>query len=460
MAFGCALFIVWRAVTPRSTRVFGYAGAAIAAGSLYQHLVSEGLRWQMFLLYAAVGVLVIVTFWEILSPDEPMAGYVRALGLGLVALLALGVTLVLPLVFPVVDIPNPDAPVGTVTVRLTDESRKEAYGPDPGGPRYLAMQIWYPAEISDRDRLAPWVDDLDAIGPIASEYLGFPGFFLSHLEYSETGSYASASVADGVYPVIVYSHGWAGMRSVAFDQAETLAAAGYIVVAVDHTYGALGTVLPDGTVAALDPQALPDEGTVSRDDYADASNLLVMTFASDLKFVFDQIEEIAAGRRSVGVDLAPHMKAGELGVYAHSTGGGAAIVACGADDRCGALLGFDPWLVPLTEEEVLVGMDQPFGSLTSEAWSDHANVAELDTFYGIIPQPDARLCIAGTAHRDFTLLTRLSPLAPYVGLSGVLPGERTSEIVNGALVAFFDDHMKDSGGGLDEFASSVPEFGC
>ena len=460
IAAGCALFIIWRAVTPRSTRVFGYAGAAIAAGSFYQHLITEGLRWQMALLYAAAGVLVAVTFWEILSPDEPMAGNLRALGLGSVALLGLGVTLILPLVFPVIDIADPGAPVGTVTIRLTDDTREEAYGPEPGGPRHLAMQIWYPAAPSESDRLAPWVDDLDAIGPLASEYLGFPSFFLSHLRYSETGSYSSAAVAEGEFPVVVYSHGWAGLRSVAFDQAETLAAAGYIVVAVDHTYGALGTVLPDGEVAALDPNALPDEDRVSAERYAEASNLLVMTYAADLAFVFDEVEAIARGRRDTGVDLAAHMQPGGVGVYAHSTGGGAGVVLCGADDRCQALLGFDPWLVPLTDDELAVGMSQPFASINSEAWSEHANVPRLDTFYDIIERPGARLCLAGTAHRDFTLLPQLSPLAPYVGLSGTLPGERTSEILNGALVAFFDQHMKSSSAGLSEYATSISEFDC
>lgn len=460
IAFGITFFIVWRALTPRATRVFGYLGAVITAGSVYQHLVVEGLRWQMALLYAAAFVVIVATFWEILSPDEPMAGRMRALGLAVVALLALVVTLVLPLAFPVVDIGDPVAPVGTVTVRLTDESRTEQYGPTPGGPRQLAMQIWYPASSTEGLPRAPWVDDLEEIGPLASEYLGFPSFFLSHLAYSETGSYAVAPVADGVFPVIVYSHGWAGLRSVAFDQPEALAADGYIVVAVDHTYGALGSVLSDGSVAALDPRALPDADTVTREEYAEASHALVLTFADDILFVFDELETISAGDLALSVDLAPHMDLENLGVFAHSTGGGGAVVACGLDARCDALLGFDPWLVPLSDAEVTVGVEQPFASLNSEAWAEHANVPKLDLFYSISSEAGPRLCIEGTAHRDFTLLPRLSPLAPYVGLGGTLGGERTSEIVNGSLLAFFDEHLRNEGQGLAAYSESVPEFGC
>lgn len=460
IAAGIAFFVIWRAFTPRSVRVFGYAGAVVAAGSAYQHLIVEGIRWQMVLLYAALLVVVVATFWEVLSPDEPMAGRLRGIGLGAVALLGLAVTLILPLVFPVIDVQDPTAPVGTVAVRLVDDSRSETYGPSPGEPRQLALQIWYPAATTDGYPRAPWVDDLDAIGPLASEYLGFPSFFLSHLKFSDTGSYAAAPVAAGTFPVVLYSHGWAGLRSVAFDQLEALAAEGYIVVAADHTYGALGTLLADGTVAALDPRALPDEDTVTREEYAEASNALVMTFAADILFVLDELEGIASGDLTMSIDLASHMDVGRIGIFGHSTGGGAAAVACGLDDRCDALLGLDPWLVPLSAEEVSVGVSQPFASLNSGAWSDHPNVAKLDLFYEVSPNAGPRLCIEGTAHRDFTLLPRLSPLAQYVGLGGSLGGERTSEIVNGALIAFFDEHLRGTGPGLDSFAGTVPEFGC
>jgi hypothetical protein len=60
------------------------------------------------------------------------------------------------------------------------------------------------------------------------------------------------------YPIILFSHGWNGFNAQNTGQALQLASHGYVVVGVQHTYGAVITVFPDGTVAKNNPSALPD----------------------------------------------------------------------------------------------------------------------------------------------------------------------------------------------------------
>ncbi|HKZ28317.1 MAG TPA: hypothetical protein VJ482_01605 [Acidimicrobiia bacterium] len=118
-------------------------------------------------------------------------------------------------------------------------------------------------------RWGPWTDDLDQIGPAGAERLGFPSFVLDHLALARTHSYPDAPLSDAEerYPVIVYSHGWTGFRTVNVDQSEALASHGYVVVSIDHTYGSIVTVFPDGRSVGLDQNALPEGEDVGEEAY-------------------------------------------------------------------------------------------------------------------------------------------------------------------------------------------------
>ncbi len=155
-----------------------------------------------------------------------------------------------------------------MSVELTFPDRLEPYGPQPDTtPRRIMVQVWYPAEADDGAEPGPWTDDFDVIGPAMSRRLGFPGFFLSHTRYSRSHSFEDAPPLSGLFPLVIYSHGWTGFRGIAVNQAESLASHGYIVVAADHTYGAVITRFRDGTIAGFDPVALPDEATVEPEVY-------------------------------------------------------------------------------------------------------------------------------------------------------------------------------------------------
>ena len=445
-----AVFAVWPVITGRPRRPWGYLPGIFIVGALIMHVREEGIRWQMYAVYLVAVATVVAIVWDAVAPQPddgtPPGGRIKAANRALGAVVGIGVLAAPALLLPVVVMSPPAGPVGTVVFHAIDGDRLERYGPTPGQPREVAVQVWYPA-VANENPQAKFVDQLDEFAPAAAEYLGFPAFTLGHLEYAEMGSTVGPEVADGStqYPVLLYSHGWGGFKSVAFNEAEALAASGYVVIAVDHTYGALVTSL-SGATAALDPQALPEADEVGDVAYAAASQQLVDTFREDLDLALEIAEELAAGSHEITV-LAGRIDMESIGVWGHSTGGGAAIEFCGTDDRCDAVYGLDPWVEPVDVDLLVRGIEIPLAAIRSEEWTDRPNEVPLAALFEASPLSEPLRCITGTAHRDFTLLPRLSPLTQYLGMSGTLSPERSSALVETQLVSFFDRELKGVGDG-------------
>ncbi|MBI5830378.1 MAG: hypothetical protein HZB20_12770, partial [Chloroflexi bacterium] len=261
---------------------------AVNVGLVILHLVVERYRWQMVPAYALTGVVFLLTLPRLRRPAPPAApGRVRALLVGAVGVPAVVVAAAAPVLFPVLRFPTPTGPykVGTVSYDLLDPSRAETYTPAPDDKREIMVQVWYPASPAPGTHTGPWLDRLDLTGPIIARYINLPSFALAHAGLVRTNSYPDAPVSEGEarYPVVVYSHGWNGFRAVNTNQMEALASHGYIAVSIDHTYGAMFTVFPDGRVALNNPDALPDNAPP--DEYQKDSETVEATYAADIRFV-------------------------------------------------------------------------------------------------------------------------------------------------------------------------------
>jgi hypothetical protein len=277
-------------------------------------------------------------------------------------------------------------------------------------------------------------------GPTIATYLKLPSFILDHATLVKTNAYSAAplSNAETKYPVVIYSHGWNGFRNINTNQMESLASQGYIAVAIDHTYGAIVTVFSDGRVALNNPLALPSGAP--DDVYQKASQVLEATYAADIRFVIDQLEKMNAGE--IDPRFAGRLDLDRLGLFGHSTGGGAVVLACSQDVRCKAGLGQDAWVEPLPKSILPVAPPQPFLFIDSEQWSTGNNQNRLKEIYNGLPAGGYHAIILGTRHYDFTLMPLLTPLAPLLKLKGPLEGNRTLQIVTDYLIAFFDRELK------------------
>ncbi len=444
----------------------GWMALALIAALVLQGIV-EGFRWQLIPLHAgAVGLAIGDLIW-----DERRVRGVRRFRravLGIPGVLSL---LVLPVALPIPELPTPTGAfeVGTMMFVIDDPDRIEIFGlpepdpeaetqptideveeeEDPGEPRRIVVQAWYPADVDGGLAPALWNPDLDVVGPALARRFGFPGFVLDHVDEVRSSSFPGAQPLDGRLPVVLYSHGWAGFRTLALNQLESIASHGYLVLAADHAHGAIASRFPDtGEVVYLDERALPDEQTTDPDDYQDATEELVETFADDLILILDQLELGEEGELAAIADTADLER---IGLFGHSTGGGAAARVCLVDERCDAVAGLDAWVEPIPDRFVARELQIPSMFIRSDEWRELPNDRRLRGMSERSPAISYWIGLEGAGHYDFVLTPALSPYAETLGLKGPIPLERVVPILDDYLNGFFDRYLIGVGGAvLDE----------
>ena len=439
LAFAAVFAVAWPAVfgvRPRRGVV-----AVLLTSTLVFQLQVEGFRWQLIPLYAlAIGLAA----GDVFFLDRELKWSSR-ISRGLFGMTGVALATALAIILPVPDLPVPSGPhaIGTFNVELVDIDRVELYGPTPGGPRRLVVQVWYPATAPETlEDFLPWSADWDVVAPELSRTLGFPSWFLNHTQYIRSNAIEDPPIAEGAFPVVIYSHGWTGFRTVAINQIENLVSNGYVVIAPDHTFGAVVTRFESGEVITYDPAALPDEEEIGEEAYKEAAANLVATFASDIVSVLDALDEGEAGpfrRVAASVDLT------RIGIYGHSTGGGAAVQVCLEDERCGAVLGMDAWVEPLPDKVIKIEATRPSLYMRSDKWRGDENDAILMGIAGRSQVVSYVLGIEGAHHNDFVITPLFSPLAAQLGLKGPIPAGRVLPIIDNYLLGFFDVFLLGTG---------------
>jgi len=416
-------------------------------GILAIHLGIEGDRWQMIPLYSITIVLLAQWTYHLIkrksNPTTPLKASRLRAGIGLTLSI---ISILPPILLPIPSTPTGPYKVGTLSMVLVDDNRYEIYSETPNQPRKLMVQLWYPAEVSKKAKVTTWMDDIDILGPAIAKYLELPSFFLDHIKYARAHSYLQAPLSNDFskYPVLLFSHGWNGFRAQNTYQVEELASHGYIVIAPDHTFGAVASVFPDGTVAYNNPQALPTGTDIPDEDFQNTADVLGQQWAGDLSFILDYLgnfeDNIGSGITSNRLDFD------RIGAFGHSTGGGAVIQFCGQDTRCKVIMGMDPYLDPVSSQLLESGLDIPVLGLFSEAWikrggrnEDQFTLLQTHTSNDVF-----KYWIKGTTHFDFSDLPAFSPLAHTLGLKGSINGPRALRIINDYTLDFFNHYLKES----------------
>ena len=208
--------------------------------------------------------------------------------------------------------------------------------------------------------------------------------------------------------MILFSHGWNGFNAQNTGQALQLASHGFVVVTVQHPYGAVVTVFDDGTIARNNPAALPE----------DAPDRGIRPCRRQAGRPVGRRPGLRSGlhdrtkQRMQPVHSLTSLTLSRVGAYGHSTGGGAAIQFCGTDPRCKALLGQDPFMRPVSTEVLESGVTQPAFFMFSQAWTDDVNSLnnrQFKPFYANSKDTIGAISIDGTTHYDFSDLPLALP---------------------------------------------------
>jgi predicted dienelactone hydrolase len=415
--------------------------------ALGYHLFFEGARWQMIPLYVLAVVLIPIGIRKVMHPEQYFSKSITILA---TILLIIGAAL--PALLPVPVFPEPQGPydVGTTSFYWVDEDRLEAYSPDadqvyadpPSQFRRVMVQVWYPASAGQAGEPAPYLPDgiIDAYAMAKS--FGFPDFFLSHFALAKTNALLGAPLATCFeqWPLLLFSHGWNGMRYQNTAQMEALASQGFIVFAPEHAYGAVISVYPDMQATYNKPGALPSG--VSDDEYAAAATILGQSWVGDLVFTLDQIEHLQSG--DIPSIFSGHLDTNRIGMLGHSTGGGAVLQTCWQDQRCQAVVGEDPWLVPYNRAMPANGLTQPTLNMFSESWVREPNLSLANQLWQNQPASSQRMTILGTKHYDFSDISLYSPLGTALALKGPISAKREINLFNDFLIGFFEKHLVDN----------------
>ncbi len=166
-------------------------------------------------------------------------------------------------------------PVGTRTIDLVDDSRPNVKGT---GSRPVKVELWYPstaAAVAGMDR-----------------YIVTLG-----VDIARTPTYRDVAIAPGPFPLVLFSHGNAGIRFQSIFLAAQLASHGYIVASPDH-YGNTFLDIGQGIVDPLESSAI--------------NRPLDMTFL---------LNELTTKNATPGDFLAGAIDLDKVGMSGHSFGG-------------------------------------------------------------------------------------------------------------------------------------------
>lgn len=356
-------------------------------------------------------------------------------------ILAFFLSIIFHMAFPVTAMEFPSGPydVGTQIYDWTDHERLETYGDEAGtNLRKIKVQAWYPANTVEGFEQLPWIPEGRVVSRKLARTFYFPPFMLDQSEEVLSNSYLKAPVLsqDKGYPVVVLSHGWSGFRTLHSDLGELLASHGFIVLGIDHTYGAPVVVFENGEEVSIDGEALP-----GRDDpdFLKYAEVFINTYAEDISFVLDVITDSDGNQMDEA--LRSLLDLNKIGLLGHSTGGGAGVKVAAMDPRVRGIMGLDPWVEPLSNNIVKKETTASYLFLRSEEWKGHKNDVNLCEVLNNNNQAEL-FQIQGTTHVDFTMIYMYSPMTSVVGLTGSLDRDRFEEIQETFVLEFFESSLQ------------------
>lgn len=336
-------------------------------------------------------------------------------------------------------------PVGVTTVLLEDHARPDA----EGKPRPLLTEIWYPAAAEEKDLPKNKLSDFYARGTNeqlnAALKMAFKIDLAENDKTFQNHSIRDARIAEGKWPLILFSHGNGGMRSQSTFLCDHLASHGYIVVSPDHTGNASLTVVDGKLITML---------SGSREQAAKDR-------PKDISFLIDCMTRFNNGadsRFSGKIDLE------QIGVTGHSFGGYTATAVIETDPRVDAIAPMAAVTSTRTNFEVPV--------LAILATEDDTIKAEgnarIRTYYAESKGPRYLVEFKNAGHYSFTDMWQFNPTFG----DGVGEGKRITNgeplkyldlptvfrLTNGYTTAFFGKFLKGEAG-YDSYlkANQLPE---
>ncbi len=285
--------------------------------------------------------------------------------------------------------------------------------------------------------------------------------------YTDTGEYRKLNVkmwypgnAQGVYPLIVFSHGGISSKSSNESLYHELASNGYVVCSIDHTYHCLSTTDEDGHTTWIDNdymhELFVEDAKSDRQQSYEYYQKWMKIRTGDISFVIDHILQEAENDEA---DTAYRLiNTARIGVMGHSAGGSAALGIGRMRDDVSAVIALEsPFMCDITgvEDGEFAFVDEIYpvpvlNVYSDSSWSHLAEWPQYAENHALLSDTDAtafNVHISGVGHFSLTDLALASPL-----LTRIFNGQKSTtdpryclRIINKVCLEFFDCYLKGEG---------------
>lgn len=293
-----------------------------------------------------------------------------------------------PQELPVQD-PGANGPwkAGVRTVQLTDPARN----------RKMSVDIWYPVDPGTTDGTANEYKLESLVGTLAS--MGSPA------RRNATPAIAPAGLAGASssgWPLVVFSHGYGGIRFQSYFATERLATHGFVVVAPDH---------PGNTL--LDIAQLGNDGAAAQS---------AIDRPLDVMFVIDHA---IAGTLGVNVAVDPS----RIGITGHSFGGWTALEVMRRDPRVDIAFPMAPGFRNGATDDFVATLARPLLLIGGSADGTCEFPANQQDPYDKAQLPKYLLEVMNAGHLDFSNLCEV-PIAKQFIDDGCDPAKIDPAVVH------------------------------
>ncbi len=290
-------------------------------------------------------------------------------------------------------------------------------------------------------------------------------------------------VAEGEFPLVIFSHGAFGYYQSNYSTYAELASNGYIVVALDHPHHAFFTNDSDGNMVLVDMEFITNA--------VDFANLYMMTdeeaFAlsqewmklrtDDMNFVLDTIknanessmlsEAFCTENEADVLNVISAINTDKIGLMGHSMGGATSVALGRSRTDVDAVIDLDGSM--LSEIKSVNNCEFEYVSepytvplLDFRKETDYNEIEQLSNIgiykdnyeYGFVAVNDyivnnsengRSVVFKNAGHMDFTDLPMFSPFLGSMLGTGDVDSEEFMYTVNGIVLNWFDYYLKDEG---------------
>jgi len=360
--------------------------------------------------------------------------------------------------------------VGITYLSFIDDDRKELFDNNQESNREITVKAWYPSDTA----FIPEPYLLKAEAEFAVKYLQFPEIFKALKTNSSRD--VPLSSKENTYPILIFSHGFGEHYSQNSILMEELASHGYIVFSISHHYECKFSSYPDGRFIYIDmnnlrlqkimqemsnPKAMElYQKMFSANNDGERMQVFVETskiiptgliespknWAEDISFFMDQLEGINQEdkifREKLNLD--------RIGVFGMSLGGIASSEISLSDKRIKACVNIDGGIYGAALEKEI---QTPTMFLNSKRFLGYGKIftskSNTDCYSLSVKESD---------HYNFSDYS-IYPVPSISFLLGTIDGEKTIEIMNVIVLAFFNKYLKENKDiNLIEQANKYPEI--